>query len=188
VQFSLKSWSPTDHLIPDIARHLKDQSEVDPSARPWEKYIKEGQEHLQGQQVAFTRPPPESDRLFMNIGGNDRIEVGHPVVPDAEKGKYRSGVSTVRCGAIASGKPIVQDDHLRMEFAARHQCVAVDSEFDQVLESIHGNRKESFVFIRGVSDYLDGTKNKEWQPYCSLVAAAFMRAIIEKMPGANATD
>jgi len=52
----------------------------------------------------------------------------------------------------------------------------------QVLESIVGNRKESFIFVRGACDYLDGTKNVVWQPYSALVAAAFMKAVIEKIP------
>jgi nucleoside phosphorylase len=185
LQYSLKSWAPTDPVILNIVQHLRAQQEAEVSG-PWEQYIMEGQELLQGQQVAFSRPPPDTDRLFMNIGGNDMIEVGHPVVPDALKASYRSGVPVLRCGAIASGKPIAQDDQLRLEFATRHQCVAVDTEFDQVLESIVGNRKESFVFIRGIADYLDGTTNAEWQPYCSLVAAAFMKVIIEQLPGTKA--
>jgi len=38
------------------------------------------------------------------------------------------------------------------------------------------------MFIRGACDYLDGTKNAMWQPYSALVAAAFMKVVIEKMP------
>jgi len=186
LQYSLKGWAPTDPVLLDITRRLREQNEADPTACPWEKYIREGQELLQGQEVAFTRPPSESDRLFMNIGGNDMIEVGHPPVPEAARATLRAGAPTVRCGAIASGKPIAQDDQLRLEFAARHQCIAVDTEFDQVLESIVGNRKESFAFIRGVADYLDGTtKSTDWQPYSALAAAAFMKAVIEQLPSAT---
>ena len=50
------------------------------------------------------------------------------------------------------------------------------------MESIVGNRKESFLFVRGACDYLDGTKNVIWQPYSALVAAAFMKSVIEKIP------
>ena len=55
--------------------------------------------------------------------------------------------------------------------------------FNQVLESIVGNRKESFTLIRGVSDYIDGTtKSVAWQPYSALAAAAIMKSIIERLP------
>ena len=149
--------------------------------QPWERYIQDGEALLQGQQVSFNRPRPETDRLFMNIGGDDVIEMQHPPVPEGITG-HRPGVPVIRLGAIASGKPIVKEDQLRLEFAARHQCVGMDTEFDQVLESIVGNRKESFIFVRGACDYYDGTKNATWQPYAALVAAAFMRSLIEKIP------
>ena len=41
------------------------------------------------------------------------------------------------------------------------------------MESIDGNRKDSFIIIRAIADYYDGTTAKEWQPYASLCAAAF---------------
>ena len=88
----------------------------------------------------------------------------------------------IRHGAIVSGKPIVNDEALRLDFAQRHEAVAFDTEFDQVLESIVGNRIESFAFIRGVCDYLDGTKNVQWQPYSALAAAAYMKTLVEKLP------
>ena len=181
MQYSLKSWAPRDSAIADLACQL--QTDPDAGDRPWERYISDGQDLLRGQEVAFERPPPETDRLFMNLGGEDVIEVGHPPPPDGVV--YYSGRPSIRCGAIASGKPIVNEDQLRLEFAARHQCVAVDTEFDQVLESIVGNRKESFAFIRGVADYLDGTKNPDWQPYCALAAAALMKAIVELLPATS---
>ena len=146
------------------------------------RYIEDGIELLQGQEVSFHRPDPDTDRLFMNIGGQDVIEVGHPQVPEELRDTLRPNVPVIRCGTIGSGKPIVGDDVLRLDFAARHSCKSFDTEFDQVMESIVGNRKESFAFIRGISDYLDGTKNLEWQPYAALAAAAFMKTVIENLP------
>lgn len=182
VQFALKSWAPQDGLLRSISERIYDKSMTDPSFHPWEDFIYQGQQLLKGQEVAFERPRPETDRLFMNIGGDDVIEVGHPPMPDDARAVDRPGAPKIRLGAIASGKPLVQEDQLRMEFTARHQCVGVDTEFDQVLEAIIGSRKESFICIRGVCDYYDGTRNVVWQPYSALVAAAFMRAIIEKIP------
>ncbi|KAK2159516.1 hypothetical protein LSH36_151g00044 [Paralvinella palmiformis] len=182
LQYTLKSWSPTSPIIQKIAENLKEHNLTDPSFAPWEEYLEEGRQALQGQEVNFERPPPETDRLFMNIGGNDVIEVGHPPVPEDEVGKVKCGVPVIRCGPIGAGKPVLKEDALRLDFAARHQCIAFDTEFDQVLESIVGNRKDSFAFIRGICDYLDGTKNTDWQPYSALVAASFMKAIIENLP------
>lgn len=181
LHYSLKSWAPRDLVLLNVSRSLLERSQADASFHPWEDYTDTGAKLLHGQEVAFERPGPETDRLFMNLGGDDLIEVGHPQAP-AGAPLPRPGCPTVRFGTIASGKPIVGGDQLRLDFAARHQCLAIDTEFDQVLESIVGNRKDSFIFVRGIADYLDGSKNAEWQPYAALVAAAFTKAIIEQLP------
>lgn len=180
LQYALKSWSPPDAIIQQTVEQMLEDTRENPSGAKWEQFITDGQELLKGQEADFTRPASDTDRLFMNIGGNDVIEVGHPPVPEGVT--HRGGFPTIRCGAIGSGKPIIKDDALRLDFATRHNIVSFDTEFDQVLESIVGNRKDSFTFIRGISDYLDGSKNAEWQPYSALVAAAFMKACIEKLP------
>lgn len=182
IQFALKSWAPRDELLRTIAERLYDKAHADPTFHPWEDYIRQGQQLLQGQEVAFERPRPETDRLFMNIGGDDVIEVGHPPMPDEARATDRPGVPKLRLGAIASGKPLIQEDQMRMEFTTRHQCIGVDTEFDQVLEAIVGSRKDSFICVRGVCDYYDGTKNVVWQPYAALASAAYMRAVIESIP------
>jgi hypothetical protein len=38
-----------------------------------------------------------------------------------------------------------------------------------------------YMLIRGMTDYRDGTKEREWQQYSSLMAAAVLRAIVEEM-------
>ena len=182
MKYTLKSWMPQEPIVQKIVEKLQDQLKSDAHALPMETYLREGQEHLKGQQVNFERPPPQTDRLFMNIGGNDVIEVGHPPVPDDASEAFKPGTPALRLGPIGSGKPIVKDDALRMDFAARHGCIGYDTEFDQCLESVVGNRKDSFAFIRGVCDYLDGTKNSEWQPYSALAAAAFMKVVILNLP------
>lgn len=92
----------------------------------------------------------------------------------------------VHLAPVASGRQVVRDDQLRQQFIAKAGALAFDCEFDAVIESILGNCKDSFVCIRGISDYKDGTRQKDWQPYASLVAASFMKAIICGMePPAN---
>ena len=47
-----------------------------------------------------------------------------------------------------------------------------------ILESINGSRIESFLFIRGVADYADGTSAREWRNYAALNAAAYMKTVV----------
>ncbi|XP_074652228.1 uncharacterized protein LOC141906767 isoform X2 [Tubulanus polymorphus] len=181
-------WKPLDATLQNIVAELSAESEANPDQRPWDDFIIEGQKELDEQQADFTRPPANTDRLFMSIGGSEVIEVAHPACPpDAVAGR-RDGFPTVRRGCIGAGRPVTKDETLRQDFAARHEILAYDTEFDQVLESIVGNRKDSFLFVRGVVDYQDGQKNKEWQPYASLAAAAYMKAVLCRLPGDNRDD
>ena len=69
-----------------------------------------------------------------------------------------------------------------LQIYLRCNVLCFDSEIDQVIAAIQGNRIESFMIIRGISDYHDGTLNKEWQSYSSLCAASFMKTIIYTIP------
>jgi len=60
--------------------------------------------------------------------------------------------------------------------------VCFDSDLDQVMEAIDGNRNDSFILIRAIADYHDGTTSKEWQPYAALCAAAFMKTLLCALP------
>ena len=37
------------------------------------------------------------------------------------------------------------------------------------------------MLIRGIADYKDGTRRKEWQQYAALMAASVLKSIIVKM-------
>jgi nucleoside phosphorylase len=38
------------------------------------------------------------------------------------------------------------------------------------------------LVIRGICDYSDSHKNKEWQGYASMVAAAYAKALLSRIP------
>ena len=118
----------------------------------------------------------------MNIGDDNIIEVEHPQPPQSEgDAKVHEPKPRIHFGVLGSGRPVVKTDATRLDFASKYNIKAFDTEFDQVLESIEGNRKDSFMFIRGISDYTDGSKNKEWQPYAALAAASYMKTIIKAL-------
>ncbi|XP_067143243.1 uncharacterized protein [Centruroides vittatus] len=175
---SIKTWCPPCFELQMIAQQLWNQGLINPDNRPWENYIKEGLKSLQGQEAVFSRPPPDSDKLYMSIGGKDVIEVGHPQPPEGSVDYRHHNMPVIHFGAIGSGRMLMKDDSIRMEFANQYGLMAFDTEFDSVAESVFGNRKDNYIFIRGIADYKDGTKKKEWQPCAALAAAAFMKSII----------
>lgn len=113
----------------------------------------------------------------MSIGERDLIEVAHPA-PNPTSIKRYEGCPRIHLAPIAAGRQVVRDDQLRQQFSVQTGALAFDGEFDAVIESILGNCRESFVCVRGIADYKDGSRRKEWQPYASLAAASVMKAII----------
>ncbi|KAH1005194.1 hypothetical protein HUJ04_006223 [Dendroctonus ponderosae] len=178
-QFEIKNYSPNNFCLQDIATQLKLSSDQDPSLTPpWLTYLSSGLKILTSQKEPdFNAPSGETDKLYMSIGERDLIEVAHPVPQDGSI-KRQAGCPRIHLGPVAAGRHVVKDDRLRQQFATQVGALAFDCEFDAVIESILGNCKDSFVCIRGISDYKDGTRRKEWQPYASLAAASVMKSIV----------
>ncbi len=111
------------------------------------------------------------------------VDVKHPEAPEG-----MPEPPMARLGCIGSGHAVTEQYGLREMFAADQSLLAYDAEFDQVLESLHGNRIDSFLVVRGMADYAEGRQATEpsataanWQPYSALAAAAFTRALVLKL-------
>ncbi|WAQ95491.1 CPMD8-like protein [Mya arenaria] len=142
--------------------------------RPWELYIDEALEQLNGQEIHFKRPSSDKELRKLRLGGNV-ITFEHPMA--TSKHDMRVNAPNVRHGVIGSGKLISRAHELRADFAKRFGVRAFDLDFEAVLESLEGNRNESFLVVRGVCDYVDG-KRKDWQSYAALAAAAYTKALL----------
>ena len=131
---------------------------------------------LNSEDSNFRRPPAKTDRLFYTKPDSTVIEVEHP----KPSRTYREGQCNAHYGVIGSGKLVAKTDKFRFPYAQTHGVRAFDTNIEAVLDSLEGNRNESFIIIRGISDYADGAR-KEWQPYASLAAAAFMKSLVTSM-------
>lgn len=171
-------WRPARLDLQELTVKLWLQGLDNPKHRIWEYYIDEGIKTLKQQDVEATRPAADTDKLFMSIGSKDTIEVSHPEAGEGEVDLRSNGRPMCHFGPVGSGRPANSSETLRQRMISEFGLRAFDSEFDPVVESIYGNRKECYIMIRGISDYKDGRKRKEWQQYSALVAAAFMKSII----------
>lgn len=171
-------WRPVRLDLQELTQRLWMQGLDNPTHRIWEYYIDEGIKTLKQQDIDASRPPVETDKLFMSIGSKDTIEVNHPEANEDEVDLRKDGRPMCHFGPIGSGRPAGSNEALKQRMISEFGLRAFDSEFDPVVESIYGNCKESYIMIRGISDYKDGRKKKEWQQYSALVAAAFMKSII----------
>lgn len=172
-QGDLKTYYPVDDCLQSIGKSLQLN---DDGKKPWEVYIKEGLINLNHRSDNdFSRPAPNTDKLYMNIGNKDVIEVAHPVDQDDVDGVPQT---RIHVGPIGSGYDLIKSDSLRTQYSQEYGLVATDVEMNSVLDSIVGNCRDSFILVKGVSDYKDGTTSKKWQNYASLAAAAVMKTII----------
>lgn len=178
-EYEIKPYSPSNFNLQEIAMQLKSSADQNVSSSPpWLNYLHDGLNILSSQnEPDFKAPSSSTDKLYMSIGERDLIEVAHPM-PQDNAIKRQEGCPRIHLSPIASGRMVVKDDRLRQQFAAQVGALAFDCEFDSVIESILGNCKDSFICIRGISDYKDGTRRKEWQPYAALAAASVMKSII----------
>lgn len=142
---------------------------------PWEKFLQDGLQTLQSNHIECL--PPENDRLYMKMENGEIVEYQQT---DRSMNDYFR--PKIRFGMIAGGKNLLNNEFLKTTLAEKCNVLCFDSEIDQVIAAVQGNRTESFLIIRGIADYHDGTMSKEWQPFTALCAAAFMKTLIYRIP------
>ncbi|KAH7141751.1 ankyrin repeat-containing protein [Dactylonectria macrodidyma] len=98
-----------------------------------------------------------------------------PLVPNGQR-KKPEGVR-VHYGLIASGNQVIKDDKLRDrlndQFGGKLLCVEMEA----------AGLMNDFpcLVIRGICDYADSEKSKEWQEYAAAAAAAYARELLESL-------
>lgn len=183
-KYSTKSWLPKSADLYRIVQSIK--KSYDPQSEkmfPWETYINEGVEALTSKELDCRRPA--EDKLLFTVDDKNVIEVDHPTDSSGIFNRREYGYPIVKFGRIASGEALTKNDSLRSTLSEENGILCFDTGMDQVMESIEGNRKESFIIIRSISDYSDGTTTKEWQPYSAICAAAFTKTIISQLHTVN---
>ena len=160
VSFNVRNWASTEITFARVAGKVSSSAVSEkPEDQTWLTYYYE----------AFDILKEEQERShFLNY---DRP------ISDVD-------IPSAHFGAIGGGKPLMMDKNVRREFAKMTKVQAFDHHFDIVMDSIVGSRKDSFVIIRGVSDYVDGWEQTrwsgiaKWQPAAALAAAAYAKALI----------
>ncbi|KAL2809268.1 hypothetical protein BJX63DRAFT_366537 [Aspergillus granulosus] len=120
----------------------------------------------------FPDPGQEHDVL---ISSSDNKPIQRPCRPDAER-------TRVWYGSIGSGDKLLKSHRDRDEMRDKYNVIGLEMEAAGVLNEIPvGN-------IRGVCDYGDEHKNKDWQPYAAAMAAAYAKAVLSEIPPKSAAQ
>lgn len=134
----------------------------------------------------FGRPDLSSDRLY-------RSEIVHPggdiSIPDCSascgddpsKLIVRSrrivdeGSPVVHYGLIASANMLMKDAMLRDKLALEKNVLCFEMEAAGLMNHF------PCLVVRGISDYSDSHKNKQWQGYAAIAAAAYAKDLLHRI-------
>jgi nucleoside phosphorylase len=85
----------------------------------------------------------------------------------------------IHYGLIASGNQVVKDAKTRDSIAKELDILCFEMEAAGLMDQL------PCLVIRGICDYCDSHKNKEWQGYAALTAAAYTAALLAVVPSAK---
>ncbi|GMF69105.1 unnamed protein product [Aspergillus oryzae] len=82
----------------------------------------------------------------------------------------------VHYGTILSGNSVIKSKGRRDYLRDRYGGIAVEMEAAGIMTRI------PVAVIRGISDFVDSSKNDSWQPYAAITAAAYAKEVLTKLP------
>ncbi|KAF5662920.1 nacht ankyrin domain-containing protein [Fusarium circinatum] len=133
--------------------------------------------------INFTRSGTLQDRLFDAI--YDHIEPSNqPMNPkvdscehcDVSRLVHRPARSNndpkIHYGIVASANQVIKHGRTRDQLAKELDAICFEMEAAGLMNSF------PCLVIRGVCDYADSHKNKQWQPYAAMTAAAYAKELL----------
>ncbi|KAL3428755.1 purine and uridine phosphorylase [Aspergillus tetrazonus] len=84
--------------------------------------------------------------------------------------------SCIHYGLIASGDRVMEDSETRDRLAQQHEILCFEMEAAGLMNVL------PTLVIRGICDYCDSHKQKQWQGYAALTAAAYTKLLLSAIP------
>ncbi|KAH0556001.1 hypothetical protein GP486_006056 [Trichoglossum hirsutum] len=133
----------------------------------------------------YKRPDSSSDRLYQSRvihPPNDQADCATVCGDDPLKLILRPERTedednpAIHNGLIASANQLMKDASVRDKLAAEKDVLCFEMEAAGLVNHF------PCLVIRGISDYSDSHKNKEWQGYSAMVAAAYAKDLLRHIP------
>ncbi|KAI3571440.1 hypothetical protein IWW34DRAFT_291926 [Fusarium oxysporum f. sp. albedinis] len=130
-------------------------------------------EHATG---TFADPGQDNDILYLacDNGQEEVVERSRRSKPDYQR-------TRVWYGPIGSGDKLLKNAQKRNELRDKYGIIGLEMEAAGTMNRI------PVGVIRGVCDYGDRHKNKNWQPYAAAMAASYARALLDEIPSSDRT-
>lgn len=130
----------------------------------------------------YRRPDALGDRLykatFLHAGGDgmtcNEVCGDDNLVARAERPEEEDDLA-IHYGLIASGNTLMKDALIRDRLSAESDVLCFEMEAAGLMNNF------PCLVIRGICDYSDTHKNKVWQGYASMAAAAYAKTLLLRM-------
>lgn len=131
----------------------------------------------------FGRPSPETDILYTSTTIHQAGENSCLGTCDADGASIISREAreddeddpAVHHGLIASANQLMKDAQLRDQYATRKNVLCFEMEAAGLMNHF------PCIVIRGICDYSDTHKNKDWQGYAAMTAAAYAKDLLGRI-------
>ncbi|KAG9757277.1 ankyrin repeat protein, partial [Aureobasidium melanogenum] len=141
------------------------------------RYISETYEKFPGYKAKH--PGLEQDRFFEAVYDHAPVQAPTCQRCDVARLVDRDCRDTqdpvIHYGLIGSGNQVIKNSHKR-DLLGEQNILCVEMEAAGLMNDF------PCLVIRGICDYSDSHKNKRWQPYAALVAAAYAKELLSTIP------
>ena len=127
----------------------------------------------------YTYPGAEQDQLF--DANYDHVD-GAATCEHCDQNmlvkrpERHSPDPVVHYGTIASANQVMRDGATRDRLRKKFDILCFEMEAAGLMNNFR------CAVIRGICDYADSHKNKQWQPYAAVVAAAYAKGLLSNIP------
>ncbi|KFA80680.1 hypothetical protein S40288_01803 [Stachybotrys chartarum IBT 40288] len=132
----------------------------------------------------YSRPPMMNDKLYRSdIVHLDSLQDcskscgdGPDHLVDRPERGEEDDNPAIHYGLIASANQLMKDAHIRDKLAAEKGVLCFEMEAAGLMNHF------PCLVIRGICDYADSHKNKDWQGYAAMAAAAYAKELLQQIP------
>lgn len=168
--------SPPRSLLTANSRLRADELTDDPE---FFEYIECATARTSRTKKLFCHPDPKDDRLFkaehdhpVNESSCDTCSSDWEVIREVRE----DHLPRTHYGLIASGNSVIKDGRVREKLGTDIGALCFEMEATGLMLDF------PCLVIRGICDYSDSHKNKQWQGYAALVAASYARELPGNLP------
>jgi nucleoside phosphorylase len=143
---------------------------LEKKVRLWKKYKRPGRSSDRLYQSGVVHPPSDESACATACGDEPLNLILRPERTEEEDNP------AIHYGLIASANQLMKDALVRDKLASENDVLCFEMEAAGLMNQF------PCLVIRGICDYSDSHKNKEWQGYAAMAAAAFARDLLCRIP------